>query len=199
MQRTVAKVKNLYSYSANRRYGAMVTRHEIDRQLRAIGADFRFWGRAEVKELEHIIVPGERIMYCINGRYENGFATLCVTDQRVILIDKKLLYLTLEDIRYDMISELDFSHQLLDASLTIYTVNKTLRFTTLKAGLLRKATAYTQGRVIELRMQPAPATTSMQRLLHEPPQVTPIEHRVTNPYTKVPLIMRRRVSRHNIH
>ncbi len=173
----------------------MVTRHEIDRQLRAIGADFRFWGRSEVAELEHIILPGEQIMYAINGRYENGFALLCVTNQRVIVIDKKPLYLTLEDVRYDMMSELDFSQRVFDASLTIYTVNKTIRFMALKVSLLRQATAYIQGRVIEIRMGPSPAV-SMQRMINGQEHVTPIEHRVINPYTKMPLIMRRRVSRY---
>lgn len=173
----------------------MVTRHEIERQLKAIGADFRFWGRGEVRELEHIILPGEQIMYAINGRYEGGFAMLCVTNQRTILIDKKPMYLTLEDIRYDMISELDFSQRLLDATLVIYTLNKTLRFTALKTGLLRKAMTYLQSRVIELRTQaPSVVTTSLQRMMSEP-EVNAIEHRVTNPYTKVPLMMRRRISR----
>lgn len=175
----------------------MVTRHEIERQLKAIGADFRFWGRGEAKELEHIILPGEQIRYAINGRYEGGFAMLCVTDQRAILIDKKPMYLTLEDIRYDMISELDFSQRLFDATILIYTLNKSLRFTALKAGLLRKAMAYLQSRVIELRTQtPSTVTTSLQRMMTgAEPEVASIEHRVTNPYTKVPLMMRRRISR----
>lgn len=176
----------------------MVTRHEIERQLKAIGADFRFWGRAEARELEHIIVPGENITYAINGRYEGGFAMLCITDQRAVLIDKKPMYLTLEDIRYDMISELDFSQRLVDATLMIYTLNKTLRFTAIKMGALRKAMGYLQGRVLELRMQTSsPVTTSLQRMIGESEtEVSTIEHKVTNPYTKVPLMMRRRVSRY---
>lgn len=176
----------------------MVTKHEINRQLRAIGADFRFWGRAEVAELEHIIVPGEHIMYCINGYYEHGFAVLCITDQRVILVDKKILYLTLEDLRFDMISEVDFSNQVFSATITIFTINKTLRFSAFKIAALRKATAYLQGRVLQLRTQPQAPAVSLQRLLAAGGQsdVASLEHRVTNPYTKVPLIMRRRASRY---
>lgn len=172
----------------------MITKSEVDKQLRAIGANFSFWGKAEARELEHIVLPGETIMYAINGRYEFGFAMLVVTNQRVILIDKKPLYLTLEDIRFDMISELDFSQRVFDATIVIYTVNKTLRFSALNVGGLRSATAYLQGRVIELRMAPTPTNMSLQRMLGAA-QVESIEHRVTNPYTKVPLIMRRRLSR----
>jgi hypothetical protein len=177
----------------------MVTSHEVQRQLKAIGADFSFWGRAEAAELEHVLVPGENIRYCLNGRYEGGFAMLCITDQRIILIDKKPFYLTLEDVRYDMVSEVDFSQRLLNATIQICTVNKKLIFTAWKAKLLRQATAYLQNRVMEFRqhsmMMPAQvASINDSQLTHEP-AVKALVHRVTNPYTKVPLMMRRRVSR----
>ncbi len=172
----------------------MVTHQEIERQLKAIGASFTWWGRGEAKELEHIIEPGETIIYCINGRYEGGFAMLCVTDQRAILIDKKPFYLTLEDIRYDMISEVDFDGRLVDSTITICTLSKQLRFTSFKGAALRKATAYLQRRVMELRQQ----TTSVMQQFFETPvesRVRSYEHRVANPYIKVPFMMRRRVSR----
>lgn len=175
----------------------MVTHHEILRQLKAIGVEVRFWGRAEIKELEHILVPSETIMYLLNGRYEGGFATLCITDQRVVLVDKKPMYLTLEDIRYDMVSEVDFSQRLIDATINICTVNKALKFTSFKGALLRKATAYLQNRVMEFRQQPMMPIQQMS-YIETPIQsatVNSLEHRITNPYTKVPLMMRRRVSR----
>jgi hypothetical protein len=173
----------------------MVTHHEIQRQLKAIGAEIRFWSRAEIRELEHILVPNETIMYCISGRYEGGFAVLCITDQRTILIDKKPLYLTLEDIRYDMVSEVDFNQRLIDATISICTVNKKLNFTSLKASHLRKATAYLQNRVMEFRQQHMMPQTGYIETPIQGTTVSSLEHRVTNPYTKVPLMMRRRVSR----
>lgn len=175
----------------------MVTRQEIDRQLKAIGANFTWWGRGEARELEHVLEPGETIMYCINGRYEGGFAMLCVTDQRSILIDKKPFYLTLEDIRYDMISEVDFDGRLLDSTITINTVSKVMRFTTIRGDKLRQATAYLQRRITEIRQyHAAPAPTRFGDYIEIPTnQVRSLEHRIINPYTRVPLVMRRRVSR----
>ncbi len=181
----------------------MVTHHEVQQQLKAIGASFQFWGRSEVRELEHILVPSETIKYCINGRYEGGFAMLCITDQRIILVDKKPFYLTLEDIRYDMVSEVDFSQRLLDATLSVHSVSKRLQFTALKAHLLRKATAYIQSRVMEFRQQPMMPSSDVQTgmsFIQTPTvqtngAVNALQHRVTNPYTKVPLMMRRRLSR----
>lgn len=182
----------------------MVSSQEIDRQLKAIGADFRFWGRAEANELEHIIMPGEQIAHCLNGHYEHGFAMLCVTDHRVIVIDKKPLYLELEDIRYEMISELDFSQRLFDATLTVFTFSKTLKFTAFKMGSLRTASAYIQSRIIDTRSPQSPAALlqSMANASDQPPvhpaepQMSPLARPVTHPYTSMPLTTRRRLSRY---
>ncbi|MDQ3064896.1 MAG: PH domain-containing protein [bacterium] len=221
----------------------MVTQQEVDRQLRAIGSKPSWWGRAEMRELKHILIPDENIQYAINGRYEGGFAMLAVTDQRILLIDKKPFYLTLEDIRYDMVSEVDYNQRLIDSSIVICTVNKKLRFTVFRTGKIRQATYYIQGRVMEFRHQPTsqyqsfgmnipmhnlnqsvsvsapqgvygmqariapPLQNQPYELAGETPQihgvansidqkVRPIVHRITNPYTRVPLMMRRRDNRY---
>lgn len=131
----------------------MVNLNEVERQLKQIGQKFRFWGRPEILELRYILIPGEQIQSCINGRYSGGFATLCATDQRILLIDKKPMYLTFEDIRYDMIAEVDYSHRLIDASINICTPNKNLIFTTWHKPDLRVMTSYLQQRVMEIRYQ----------------------------------------------
>lgn len=176
----------------------MVQMQVIEDQLKSIGADFHFWGRAEKHELRHILVEGERITHCLNGRYEGGFAMLCSTDRRLLLIDKKPFYLTVEDVRYDMISEVDFSHRLIDATVRICTVNKTLQFTSFKNSELRKLTAYLQDKVMEIRqsqLQPSHIQLPAYQLGQDLGGVAQLQYKATNPYTRVPLMMRRRVSR----
>lgn len=133
----------------------MISAKEIDRQLKNIGVSFWFFGNAELRELRHILVEGEVIEHCLLGRYEGGYAVLCATNLRLLLIDKKPFYLTLEDVRYDMIVEVDFAHRLLDATIRICTPNKTLRFTSLKKHELRLMTVFIQNRVMTLRQQHA--------------------------------------------
>jgi hypothetical protein len=194
----------------------MVTVQEVERQLKHIGANFRFWGRAEVKELHHILFPGEQIQGCVNGRYEGGFAMLCATDHRLLLIDKKPMYLTLEDLRYDMVSEVDYSHRLLDATMRVCTFNKALAFTSLRHKELRAMTGYLQQRVMEVRQygtRPSPAAQVLQQTPEAVPQpltafqpalspsadqaasITrlPVPGFSANPYTQTPVMMRRRV------
>lgn len=129
----------------------MIDLKTVDEQLKCIGCNFRFWGRSEVRELCEVLLPGETIAGCVNGQYEAGFAMLCATDLRVLLIDKKPKYLTLKDIRFDMITELDFSNRMLNSSIKIYTPNRELRFSTPSARRLRKLFTHVQHKVMEVR------------------------------------------------
>ena len=129
----------------------MVTLATVEAQLRAVNCNFRVWGRSELRELCHILLPGETIAQAVNGQYEAGFAMLVATDFRVLLIDKKPKYLTLKDIRYDMITELDFSGRMMNSTIRIYTPNKELRFTSTNGRKLRVLFNHTQHKVMEIR------------------------------------------------
>ena len=142
----------------------MADLRDIEEQLKAISCNYRFWGRAELRELAHVLLPGEKIQHCVNGLYEGGFAMLCATDQRVLLIDKKPMYLTLEDIRFDMIAELDYNHRLINASVSICTPNKSLRFTAYNQGRLRQLFSFTQRKVMEIRQHYMNMNQQVQQL-----------------------------------
>lgn len=129
----------------------MVHLSVIEAQLTKLGVRKTWFCRPEIRELQHILMDNEQVTRCVQGRYHGGFAILAATEQRLLLIDKKPLYLTVEDIRYDMISEVDISARLFDATVTIFTVNKQLIFSAVRQQKLREVTAYVQKRVMELR------------------------------------------------
>jgi Bacterial PH domain len=123
----------------------MVSHEEVNRQLKALGFNRHGWGRAEVGELPNILLPDEEILELVNGIYEGGFAIIVATDVRLLLIDKKPLnYLTVEDIRFDMINELDYSHRLLGAQISIATGSKNLHFRSYNQARLRKVIGHVQ-------------------------------------------------------
>lgn len=123
----------------------------LEDQLKKIGCNFQFWGRSEIKELANILLPGETVEHVVNGTYDGGFAMLAATDQRVLLIDKKPMYLTLEDVRFDMIAEIDYNHRLMNATVFIFTPSKSLKFTGYNQARLRKLFQFVQTRVMEIR------------------------------------------------
>lgn len=164
----------------------MVQPSIVRSQLKQIGADFRHWGRGEARELPQILMEGETIQVALMGRYSGGFAMMIATDQRMLLIDKKPLYLTLEDVRYDMVAEVDYCHQLFDATIHICTLNKELRFTSTRKPNMRLFTNYVQKRVSELRQH--------QQQWNQSPNMPQMMAFNSNPYNKMPLLMRRRIS-----
>lgn len=208
----------------------MVNGSSVTKQLRQVGSDYAIWGRSEIGELPSILMQDEQIMQAVNGYYDGGFALICATNYRVLIIDKKPFTLTVEDLRYDMIVEVDFSSRLFTSILHIFTPMRTLIFTSWSMGKLRKSMDYIQQRVMELRNNEfmasqfaagrtvgAAQTTAAQAAvtrkrsplargtkqpttseLVDPPQqlteanIFQVPQRVINPYTKAPLLARRR-------
>lgn len=202
----------------------MVTSKYITKQLRQIGCDYAVWGRSEIRELPTILMDDEQIQQAVNGYYDGGFALICVTNYRVLIVDKKPLALTVEDLRYDMIAEVDFSARIATSVLHIYSPMRTVVFTSWSMAKLRASMNYIQQRVMELRnndylmnqfmqqkQQPdARVDQSGKRWQRQSvPQMVPTTANSTqptaqfnayrppvrpfiNPYTKVPLLSRRR-------
>lgn len=187
----------------------MVHVDEVNRQLKRIGVSFQFWCRAEVRELPKILFENEQLKHVLIGRYEGGFALFCATDMRVLLVDKKPFYLTLEDVRYDMISDVQYNHRLIDATVRLGTVHKTISFTGYNHNKLRDFTSYIQEQVMIYRQQQNGTQPQSQNELL---QLLPVsndtgvvngtvqtlleasQRTVINPYI-APIMIRRRVSR----
>lgn len=132
----------------------MVSQQSVELQLAKLGFNHHSWGRSEVGELSNILLDGEEILEVINGTYEAGFALLLATNIRVILVDKKPLnYLTVEDMRFDMISELDYSHRLFSAQISITAGNKSLKFRSYNQPKLRKLINHVQHLIAEHKKQ----------------------------------------------
>ena len=201
----------------------MVSMKQITKQLRKIGCDYAVWGRSEIRELTNILMDDEQIQQAVNGYYDGGFALLCVTNYRVLIVDKKPLALTVEDLRYDMIAEVDYSSRVFTSVFHIYTPMRTLIFTSWSISKLRTSMNYIQQRVMELRnndylmsqfmqqKQSTPTTVALGKRWQRQtvPQMVPTTataekptaqfetyrpptRPLMNPYTKVPLLSRRR-------
>lgn len=124
----------------------------IQSQLTKLGIHLSRWFTPELKELQHIMMDNEKIIAAAPGRYFGGFALLVATDLRLLLIDKRTFFMTIEDTRYDMISEIDFSSRFYDLTVHIFTLNKQHNFTSVKyRNQLRDVCKYVQQRVWELR------------------------------------------------
>ena len=183
----------------------MLSRSQVEDQLKQAKCHFRFWGRGEMHALRSVLLPDEVIDHCVNGYYEGGFAMLLVTNQRLLLVDHKPLFLSVEDVRFDMIAEVDYRAQLITSTAKIQTPARKLIFTTWSHYHLRIVLDRVQDHMQALRQQyidQAQFMAGFQTALHETARVllggmvTPAggAHRPlilpSNPYTKNPLVVR---------
>lgn len=193
----------------------MVDPKVIKAQIKATHTDLPFWVKPEARELPHIIVEGEVIKHLVSGRYEGGFALLVATDQRLLIVDKKPLFLAVEDMRYDMVSEINYSHRLMDSILHANSFSKEVWFNSYNKPHLREATTYVQQRISEIRYQQNTSTNSqpITPMLVDDGQITQEQARgllpvnnttwskvhykmnTNNTYPTNPTFVRRRVSK----
>lgn len=130
----------------------MISRQRLEDQMKRINFHYKGWGRSEVDELCNILMPQEEIEECVNGYYEAGFGLLVATKDRVLLVDKKPLgYLSVHDMRFDMINELDLHHRYFGAQIRISAGNKVLLFTSLNQVRLRRLLHYVQARMTQIK------------------------------------------------
>ncbi len=120
----------------------MVAKKSLKGQLKNIGLHFRIFGRAEVKELQRILRFGENIYQCAFGYYHGGSGLLVVTDQRILLIDKRTFYLNLEEFTYKNIKNVELQFKTLQATLTVHCLDKKLIFRSLSDARLRNMSMY---------------------------------------------------------
>lgn len=146
----------------------MVSQTSVEKQLKAIGFNSQVFGKAEINELPNILLDNEKIFECVNGYYEGGFALLVATNLRVLLIDKKpLKFLTVEDLRFDMINQIDYSHRFFGAAINISTGVKNLRFRSYNQKRLRKLINHVQHRMAEIKMEQSSASETQQQHLEK--------------------------------
>ena len=123
----------------------------VQSQLNSLGLSYNLFGKPETKELANVLNEGEEIYHCIFGFYQGGSALLVATSSRLLLIDKRPFFVNLEDIRYEMINEVDFAGRLLDAAVQLHTGSKQLKFRSFADARLRKLCSFVQDQITRAR------------------------------------------------
>ncbi|HHY21621.1 MAG TPA: hypothetical protein GX525_07015 [Bacilli bacterium] len=110
LKEIVETKKDTYSHNSDR----------ITNQLREIGK-FDTWGtKKEINELPKIIFENETIKFLTSGIYNGNTAIIVTTDQRIIFLDKGLLYgTTKSDMPIDKVDSVSFKKGLVQSTITI--------------------------------------------------------------------------------
>lgn len=101
---------------------------EVNEVLRQLGAVlYDFW-LPETHALPYIIHPDEKIIGIVYGKYENngaepaeGRGALVATDNRILLIDKKPLFLKCDELTYNVVSGVTYTKVGPSGTVTLHT------------------------------------------------------------------------------
>ncbi len=93
----------------------------IRRQLRQRGAvAYDLW-LPETFYLTHILHKNERIMGSVYGKYKGGRGALIATDQRVLFIDRKPMYVHVDELTFMIIGGVTFTKSLIKGFVNLQT------------------------------------------------------------------------------
>lgn len=157
-------------------------------QLDSLGIRHGRIFRGEVRALARLLLPDEQIEQFMTGRYSAGPAILVATNKRMLLVDKKPFNLTIEDIPYDMISEIEYCVQAFNARITIHSISKTIDMMSFRQSLLKRFAIFVQAKVMQIRannqsiQDPVHRMTYAQAMNYHAPQQAQPRHIATQTY-----------------
>ena len=109
-----------YHFKTNSSISADLLR-DITTQLRRRGAVAYDLHLPETKYLTQILHKDENIMGAVFGKYKDGRGAMIATDQRVLVINKKPLFLQCDELTYTIVAGVSFSKSPLISYVTLHT------------------------------------------------------------------------------
>lgn len=99
----------------------MYTYETIMERLKEIGIDTFMLPKKELKELPEALNDDETLLYLVQGMYSNGVGVLCVTDKRLLFIDKGFFFgLKIEEFPLKSISSISQQSGVMMAKIKIH-------------------------------------------------------------------------------
>lgn len=95
--------------------------------LRSLGADEYDLLLPESRYITQVLREQEVILAAVYGKYDKvnlphtGRGLMVMTDRRILLVDKKPVYLQYDEIRFDMVSGVQYSKAFVGESVTLNT------------------------------------------------------------------------------
>lgn len=109
------------------------------------------WGMrsAEARHVPLILHPDEHIGAVVYGHSDEGFVMMIATDKRVIYLDRKILFTTIDEITYDVVSGVKCNDLGLFAGVTLHTRIKDYSIKWVNETCAHKFVQYIEARRLE--------------------------------------------------
>jgi hypothetical protein len=141
--------------SAKGRQLIMISHRELTRQIRLAGFHNTLIGWSAIRQLPVLLDDNEVIQRVVSGLYEGGHGVLVATDKRMIFLDKKIMSCRIEDVHYDMVSDVEHFLGILTARIKVHCISGTIELTSLSHHQVRAMAVFVDARINELRQSRA--------------------------------------------
>ncbi len=145
-----------------------------------------FFSKREMSELPLLLMPDERVLAVLSGFYTAGTAILCVTSHRLLLVDKKMVRLSFEDIRFESIREVNFSHQAIMASVKFIYAGREMQFRSWYKSELRMLAQLVQQKMFDVRDKSHQKNTTLENQITQAEETNQLEPEIRAESTKKP-------------
>jgi hypothetical protein len=106
----------------------MATIEQVKQQLAALPHHKQIDAKKEINELPNILQQDEVIENAVRCFYNSGKALAVATNKRLVLVDKGLFSLKIEDFSYDKISSVEYEGGLINRKVKIAASGKKVEF-----------------------------------------------------------------------
>jgi len=161
----IVEKRKLSAQTVEKSADVLIKNNRINAQLEKIGvtqsSSAALWGRKEMAELPNLIGENEEIFALVQGRYNKGEGLLVATNQRLLFIEKGLLFgLKVEDFGLRAITSIQYTSGILFADLAIMANGNAEKITDVYKDAGRIFCDKVRVKLNELT-QPAAATTTV--------------------------------------
>jgi hypothetical protein len=127
--------------------------HErVLQELRGLGMSRYGFMHAEVRYLPRIVHAGEHLGGVVYGHTDQSFAMLVATDRRILFLDVKPMFLTEDEVTFDVISGITFGHVGPASTVTLHTKVRDYKLKTYNRRCAEGFIAFIESRCLEHRL-----------------------------------------------
>ena len=139
-------VVNDHTYAITKGKQPLNHSERVKYELRALGMSRYGLRKMESRYLPHIIRADEHIQGVVYGLCEGNSVLIVATDNRVVFLDRKPLFVNEDEITYDIIGGIKYSQAGLGVTVTLHTRVKDFVIKTMNERSAQRFVSYIESR-----------------------------------------------------
>ena len=126
--------------------------NHIHQELKGSGFRNNYVGWSALRQLPKIIGDDEEIQAAATGWYDGGVAVIVATSKRIIFLDKKVMSFKVEDIHYEVVSDVQHRLGMFTGRFVLNSASNRVEITSFSQSQIRKLAQFIEARCNDARL-----------------------------------------------